>query len=208
MALTRSSSTGAPPPPCVHVLDKLNLKGKIQEIRGSSSEIRLILQQVGFRGRSATVSGSECVEVDIFETMRSCACVHVKWCFREIVDSDRADQWSGDERSSQLLSKNAVGDRMSLALKRLSVRRYGSYEMPNDPGFNRNKLSLVDRGFTYAIAHIRGGGDLVRSPTLPPFHSLCFGQVCNSPHAAIISHAVRDGIRTWHDAILHKLRDD
>lgn len=40
--------------------------------------------------------------------------------------------------------------------------RYGSYEMSNDPGFNRNKLSLIDRGFTYAIAHIRGGGDMGR----------------------------------------------
>ncbi|CAL8468613.1 g8153 [Coccomyxa elongata] len=39
---------------------------------------------------------------------------------------------------------------------------YGSYEMSNDPGFNRNKLSLIDRGFTYAIAHIRGGGDMGR----------------------------------------------
>ena len=41
-------------------------------------------------------------------------------------------------------------------------RRYGSYEMSFDPGFDRNKLSLIDRGFTYAIAHIRGGGDMGR----------------------------------------------
>jgi len=44
--------------------------------------------------------------------------------------------------------------------------------MSNDPGFNRNKLSLIDRGFTYAIAHIRGGGDLVCSPMLPPCYFL------------------------------------
>jgi oligopeptidase B len=29
-----------------------------------------------------------------------------------------------------------------------------------EPGFSTNRLSLLDRGFAYAIAHIRGGDDL------------------------------------------------
>ena len=36
---------------------------------------------------------------------------------------------------------------------------YGSYGMTIPAGFNTNCLSLVDRGFIYAIAHIRGGKD-------------------------------------------------
>lgn len=40
---------------------------------------------------------------------------------------------------------------------------YGSYGHSIDPGFNRNALSLLDRGVTVAIAHIRGGQDLGRS---------------------------------------------
>ena len=37
---------------------------------------------------------------------------------------------------------------------------YGAYGMSIPSGFNTNCLSLVDRGFVYAIAHIRGGKDL------------------------------------------------
>lgn len=37
---------------------------------------------------------------------------------------------------------------------------YGSYGMAIEPSFNTNIFSLVDRGFVYCIAHIRGGDDL------------------------------------------------
>lgn len=37
---------------------------------------------------------------------------------------------------------------------------YGSYAIAMDPGFSSSRLALLDRGFAYAIAHIRGGTDL------------------------------------------------
>ena len=37
---------------------------------------------------------------------------------------------------------------------------YGSYGIPNDVNFSSNRFSLLDRGFIFAVAHIRGGGDL------------------------------------------------
>ena len=37
---------------------------------------------------------------------------------------------------------------------------YGAYKTSIDPGFSPSRFCLIDRGFTYAIAHIRGGGDL------------------------------------------------
>ena len=39
---------------------------------------------------------------------------------------------------------------------------YGSYEISIDPGFSSLRLSLLDRGFVFAIAHVRGGGELGR----------------------------------------------
>lgn len=39
---------------------------------------------------------------------------------------------------------------------------YGSYGYTVDPNFSTNRLSLLDRGFIYAIAHIRGGEYLGR----------------------------------------------
>jgi oligopeptidase B len=39
---------------------------------------------------------------------------------------------------------------------------YGAYEYSLDPIFSSLRLSMLDRGFLYAIAHVRGGGELGR----------------------------------------------
>ena len=41
--------------------------------------------------------------------------------------------------------------------------RYGSYEICNDPYLSANRLSLIDRGFVFALAHVRGGGEMGRN---------------------------------------------
>ena len=44
----------------------------------------------------------------------------------------------------------------------LHLYGYGAYGMAIPPGFSVGRLSMVDRGFAFAIAHIRGGDDLGR----------------------------------------------
>ncbi len=44
----------------------------------------------------------------------------------------------------------------------LHLYAYGAYGYAVPPGFSTNRLSYVDRGMAYAIAHIRGGDDLGR----------------------------------------------
>jgi oligopeptidase B len=40
---------------------------------------------------------------------------------------------------------------------------YGSYGLSSDPRFSSDRLSLLERGVVFAIAHVRGGGDLGKS---------------------------------------------
>jgi oligopeptidase B len=56
---------------------------------------------------------------------------------------------------SILHAKNLVRDGNAPLL----LYGYGSYGMAMPASFSANRLSLVDRGFVYAIAHIRGGAD-------------------------------------------------
>jgi len=42
----------------------------------------------------------------------------------------------------------------------LYIEGYGAYGLANDPYFSGNRVSLLDRGFVVAVAHVRGGSEL------------------------------------------------
>lgn len=48
------------------------------------------------------------------------------------------------------------------AVRPLHLYGYGSYEASMDPGFSPMRLSMLDRGVIFAIAHVRGGGEMGR----------------------------------------------
>lgn len=52
-------------------------------------------------------------------------------------------------------------DRLS-APAPMFITGYGAYESSSDPGFSVGRLSLLDRGVLYAVAHVRGGGEMGR----------------------------------------------
>jgi oligopeptidase B len=54
-------------------------------------------------------------------------------------------------------------DRRLASPQPLLLYGYGAYGIPIDPAFSQTRVSLLDRGLVFAIAHIRGGGDLGRT---------------------------------------------
>jgi oligopeptidase B len=78
---------------------------------------------------------------------------------RELYGSERLFATADDGAKvpvSLVYRKDMKGD----ATNPLHVYGYGSYGYSLPIGFNSNRLSLLDRGFVMAYAHIRGGGDM------------------------------------------------
>lgn len=78
---------------------------------------------------------------------------------------------AGDYRSERLWVSARDGVRVPVSLvyhrghfrpghNPLLVYGYGSYGASMDADFSSSRLSLLDRGFVFAIAHVRGGGEL------------------------------------------------
>ena len=68
---------------------------------------------------------------------------------------------------------------------------YGAYGISMDPAFNSARLSLLDRGFRFAIAHVRGGQELGR----PWYDDGRLGRKRNTftDFIACAEHLVREG---------------
>ena len=65
--------------------------------------------------------------------------------------------------SRDLVEIDERGDLRAKSPAPLLLYGYGSYEISIDPAFSSLRLSLLDRGVIFAIAHVRGGGEMGRS---------------------------------------------
>ena len=63
----------------------------------------------------------------------------------------------------------SVGPRKAAPLLQYA---YGSYGINMEPGFSSTRLSLLDRGFIFAIAHIRGGQEMGRMKSYSPYDNV------------------------------------
>ncbi|GAA3925913.1 S9 family peptidase [Microbacterium soli] len=60
-----------------------------------------------------------------------------------------------------LVWKKSFGE-PGAAARPVHLYGYGSYEHSIDPGFSTMRLSMMDRGVIFAVAHVRGGGEMGR----------------------------------------------
>lgn len=67
------------------------------------------------------------------------------------------------------------------------VTAYGAYEVSSDPYFSVARLSLLDRGVVYAVAHVRGGGEMGR-------HWYDHGKLLDKPHSFTDTLACADAL--------------
>ncbi len=80
-------------------------------------------------------------------------------------DYGQARVWAPAEDGTQvpvsLVWKRSFGE-PGTAARPVHLYGYGSYEHSIEPGFSVPRLSLLDRGVVFAVAHVRGGGEMGR----------------------------------------------
>jgi len=89
---------------------------------------------------------------------------------REVLGGYKKEEYETKRIFAEALDKKKIP--ISLVYKKdlfkkgtpapLFLHGYGSYGFSYDPNFSSSTLSFLDRGFVYAIAHIRGGGEMGR----------------------------------------------
>lgn len=86
---------------------------------------------------------------------------------QEVLAGFKTDNYTTDRRYAKANDGTAIpislvyrNDKFASHKNPLLITGYGSYGMSYDSEFDPYVISLLDRGFVYAIAHIRGGSEL------------------------------------------------
>jgi oligopeptidase B len=99
----------------------------------------------------------------------------IKTKVKTILKQDKVAGYNVSQYETKRLwvkARDGVAVPLSMVYKKEAMRRdgsnplllysYGSYGINSEPYFNQTVVSLMDRGFVYVIAHIRGGQELGR----------------------------------------------
>lgn len=85
-----------------------------------------------------------------------------KSCGDEALSLALDGRWlSGDAQGDEAQSYAVVPSKPNAAP--MFITGYGAYEVSSDPGFSVARLSMLDRGVLYVVAHVRGGGEMGRA---------------------------------------------
>lgn len=112
-------------------------------------------------------------------------------------DYDQRRDWAVAEDGTRvpisLIWRRSFGDPRS-APRPVHLYGYGSYEHSIDPGFSVMRLSALDRGVVFAVAHVRGGGEMGRQW----YEDGKFGSKRNTftDFVACARHLIAEGVAT------------
>jgi oligopeptidase B len=151
----------------ISVLNRAKIKGRELKFPDPTYVVELmglpIYDSPAFRFRYNSLTRPPTVFEENFETGQ-----------REVIKTKEIPTYDFEKYESRRLwatAKDGTKIPISMLMKKgtaldgkspLLLDGYGSYGLSNDPEFHREIISLVDRGFVYAIAHIRGGGEMGR----------------------------------------------
>ena len=77
-------------------------------------------------------------------------------------DGDGGSTTTGQRAGAGARASGDGDDDRHPGVRPLLLYGYGAYGMSSDPDFSANVLTLCDAGVVYAVAHVRGGGEMGR----------------------------------------------
>ncbi|MFT4200946.1 S9 family peptidase [Gordonia sp. (in: high G+C Gram-positive bacteria)] len=112
-------------------------------------------------GYTSFIEPTELIELDVATGTRALLKRQVVLGGYDPDDYEQSREWATADDGTQIpisvvRRKGTVGPAPTL------LYGYGSYEASMDPSFSISRLSMLDRGMVYAVAHIRGGGEMGR----------------------------------------------
>ncbi|KFI45792.1 oligopeptidase B [Bifidobacterium bohemicum] len=127
-----------------------------------SAEVLGDFNPANYRERRLWVRVRDGELVPVSLVFRSDRCPRMAKVQSELESIDILDEHDVD-CMGRLRSACGANSDADAAAGAMFITGYGSYECSSDPGFSVARLSMLDRGVLYVVAHVRGGGEMGRA---------------------------------------------